>query len=309
MRSNEAAKVLEQIEAGGAAYVPGGVEIVRAADDSAFVWTVNGNTEELGRGAANKRLREYKADVIEGITYRSATDLVAEDLAAEIGPEGITLRVTEAGKAQIEQLQAEAEQRAKDGPFAGMTEEEIDQKMADDIAVEETIEAELAGESDGFPQEQPQEETQEMEQSTLEFAAKSKLDKGEISRESYAEVLDRKITLDEAVRRVQSGEEQGAQPRKAEANADRRRRVSKGGKLAIGMSRDEAFGKARQAIEAGDEGFRRYNTWAVEIDGEMVAPKWLVSLLTGVKPSEFATPAARTALMAIGIEPVKIEKQ
>jgi hypothetical protein len=54
------------------------------------------------------------------------------------------------------------------------------------------------------------------------------------------------------------------------------------------LSDDEVVEAARQALAAGlpDEA-KQYSQWAVEIDGELIGAKWLLSHVTGIPTSEF----------------------
>jgi hypothetical protein len=74
------------------------------------------------------------------------------------------------------------------------------------------------------------------------------------------------------------------------------------GRVRIALTRDEALARARQALEEDGAGAERYRDWCVLIDGRPVAPKWLVSLLSGLPVSAFSTPDARRALLALGFD-------
>ncbi len=54
------------------------------------------------------------------------------------------------------------------------------------------------------------------------------------------------------------------------------------------LSDDEVITAARQAIAAGlpDEA-KQYSQWAVEIDGDLIGAKWLLSHVTGIPAGEF----------------------
>jgi hypothetical protein len=60
--------------------------------------------------------------------------------------------------------------------------------------------------------------------------------------------------------------------------------------------------QAREALAAGRGEPGAYQAWYVEVDGQRVAPKWLVSCLTGQPVSVFTTDAARRLLAALGVE-------
>jgi hypothetical protein len=72
--------------------------------------------------------------------------------------------------------------------------------------------------------------------------------------------------------------------------------------IEIALSRDEVLEQARVAIAKGDIGSRRYRDWYVLVDGQPVAPKWLVSLISGAPTSTFDASAARRVLLALGID-------
>jgi hypothetical protein len=72
--------------------------------------------------------------------------------------------------------------------------------------------------------------------------------------------------------------------------------------IQIALSRDEVLEQARAAIAKGDVGMKRYRDWYVRVDGQPVAPKWLVSLISGVPTSAFDASAARRVLLALGID-------
>lgn len=59
---------------------------------------------------------------------------------------------------------------------------------------------------------------------------------------------------------------------------------------------------AREELEKDGNGARRYEAWYVPIDGVRVAPKWLISQITGLPVSGFSTDEARRVLGQLGIE-------
>lgn len=69
MKTQEAAKVLEQIEVGGGAYLNAGDVTISRRAENEYEWSVANNTDTLSRGDANKRLRGYKAAAIESIEF------------------------------------------------------------------------------------------------------------------------------------------------------------------------------------------------------------------------------------------------
>lgn len=60
-----------------------------------------------------------------------------------------------------------------------------------------------------------------------------------------------------------------------------------------------------RVAKAGGEDFSKARTWTVRIAGEFVAPKWIVSKMTGVKTSEFTTADANSFLVKLGFKPYK----
>jgi len=58
---------------------------------------------------------------------------------------------------------------------------------------------------------------------------------------------------------------------------------------------------ARAMLEKDKEGASRFRQWYVEVDGYRVAPKWLVSKLTGLPVSDFTAGEARRVLHHLGI--------
>jgi len=72
--------------------------------------------------------------------------------------------------------------------------------------------------------------------------------------------------------------------------------------VTLRMTREEVLACARAALANGVAGAHRYRDWCVLIDGQPVAPKWLVSVLTGQPTSAFQAGAARQALLALGID-------
>lgn len=74
------------------------------------------------------------------------------------------------------------------------------------------------------------------------------------------------------------------------------------GGVYINLTHSEAIEVAREALSKGLGEPHRYHSWYVLLDGQRVAPKWLVSALTGLPVSAFATSAARRVLNYLGIE-------
>lgn len=59
---------------------------------------------------------------------------------------------------------------------------------------------------------------------------------------------------------------------------------------------------AREALRRDAGPRRRFQTWFVEVDGEPVAPKWLVSQITDLPVSAFHTQDALRLLSRLGVE-------
>ena len=64
----------------------------------------------------------------------------------------------------------------------------------------------------------------------------------------------------------------------------------------IKLTPDEVLQIARQALIEGQGSPGSYQSWYVEVDGRRVAPKWLVSILTGLPVGSFVTNEARRTL-------------
>jgi|HigsolmetaAR202D_1030399.scaffolds.fasta_scaffold10118_2 hypothetical protein len=92
------------------------------------------------------------------------------------------------------------------------------------------------------------------------------------------------------------------QPQRLEAAEQPRGEAVIGG-VALRLSQEEVLAQARLALANDTVGAqRRYRHWYVRIDGAPVAPKWLVSQLTGLPTSAFDAGAARRVLLALGFD-------
>jgi hypothetical protein len=84
------------------------------------------------------------------------------------------------------------------------------------------------------------------------------------------------------------------------------RNISKGKAYLKGvelvMTATEILDVARNALTEEQKGQNVYYSWYVSVDGKKVAPKWLVSRLTGLPLKSFTTSDARRVLEALGIE-------
>lgn len=68
------------------------------------------------------------------------------------------------------------------------------------------------------------------------------------------------------------------------------------------LTPDEVIEQARSALREGKDGYDRYVSWYVPIDGQPVAPKWLVSQLTGLPVKAFTASDARRVLQQLGVQ-------
>ena len=72
--------------------------------------------------------------------------------------------------------------------------------------------------------------------------------------------------------------------------------------IAIERSAHHVFELARQGLREGDRAATLCYRWYVPVDDQRVAPKWLVSRLTGLPVNAFGTEDARRLLIGLGIE-------
>ncbi len=63
----------------------------------------------------------------------------------------------------------------------------------------------------------------------------------------------------------------------------------------------QVFEQARAALAEDGTGANCFREWYVEVDGQRVAPKWLVRVLTGLPVSAFTTGEARRVLYQLGL--------
>ena len=75
--------------------------------------------------------------------------------------------------------------------------------------------------------------------------------------------------------------------------------------VTIHLSKEEILEKARQALAAGVEGSDRYKDWYILLDDRPIAPKWLVSLISGVCVNKFDASRARNVLLSLGIDIIR----
>jgi hypothetical protein len=70
----------------------------------------------------------------------------------------------------------------------------------------------------------------------------------------------------------------------------------------VTLTSEQVLDIARQAIATKDRRATHYQSWYVQVDDQRVAPKWLVSQLTGLPVSNFVTDDARRVLTRLGVE-------
>jgi hypothetical protein len=70
----------------------------------------------------------------------------------------------------------------------------------------------------------------------------------------------------------------------------------------VTLTAEQVLDVARKALTTQDEGATSYQSWYVQVDDQRVAPKWLVSQITGLPVSNFVTDDARRVLTQLGVE-------
>jgi hypothetical protein len=83
--------------------------------------------------------------------------------------------------------------------------------------------------------------------------------------------------------------------------ADQHRSAPRLRGVEISLTGDQALARARQALAFDSHGCDRFHSWYVVLDGKRIAPKWLVSQLTGLPAGAFTTHEALRALAELGI--------
>jgi len=76
--------------------------------------------------------------------------------------------------------------------------------------------------------------------------------------------------------------------------------------IEVTMTPDQVLEVARKALAGQPFEASRYHSWCVLVDEQPVAPKWLVSQLTGLPHSAFGTSEARRFLMQLGVKVVHL---
>jgi hypothetical protein len=69
----------------------------------------------------------------------------------------------------------------------------------------------------------------------------------------------------------------------------------------ISLTADQALARARQALVTGSHGCDWFHSWYVVLNGKRIAPKWMVSQLSGLPPGAFTTQEALRVLAELGI--------
>jgi hypothetical protein len=72
--------------------------------------------------------------------------------------------------------------------------------------------------------------------------------------------------------------------------------------VTLDLSTADVLDRARSALSVAHVGSDRSVAWYVDVDGQRVSAKWLVSQLTGLPASAFVTTEARRVLGQLGIE-------
>ena len=72
--------------------------------------------------------------------------------------------------------------------------------------------------------------------------------------------------------------------------------------IEVEMTPQQVLEVARQALSRDRKNATCFHRWYVQVDGQPVAPKWLVSQLTGLPVSNFVTDEARRLLARLGVE-------
>ncbi|MBD2498871.1 DUF6884 domain-containing protein [Nostoc sp. FACHB-280] len=69
----------------------------------------------------------------------------------------------------------------------------------------------------------------------------------------------------------------------------------------VTLTPQQVLDVAYQALQAGNQEFTRFQSWYVVVGNNRVAPKWLVSQLTGLSVGDFTTKEALRLLSQLGI--------
>jgi len=69
----------------------------------------------------------------------------------------------------------------------------------------------------------------------------------------------------------------------------------------VTLTPEQIHDVVRQTISTNIQRATQYQSWYVQVDDQRVAPKWLVSLITGLPVSNFVTDDARRVLTRLGV--------
>lgn len=72
--------------------------------------------------------------------------------------------------------------------------------------------------------------------------------------------------------------------------------------IKVALTPQQVLDVAYQALQTDDQEFTRFQSWYVDVGTNRVAPKWLVSQLTGLSVRDFTTKEALRLLAQLGIE-------
>jgi hypothetical protein len=72
--------------------------------------------------------------------------------------------------------------------------------------------------------------------------------------------------------------------------------------IEVALTAEQVLDLARRALPEDGNGSSSYRSWYVPVDNRRVAPKWLVSRLTGLPVGAFQAREARNFLLRLGVE-------
>jgi hypothetical protein len=72
--------------------------------------------------------------------------------------------------------------------------------------------------------------------------------------------------------------------------------------IEVALTSEQVLDVARRELAEGRSNSTRYQAWYILVDGKRVAPKWLISQLTGLPVSSFHTNDAIRVLQQLGIQ-------
>jgi hypothetical protein len=74
------------------------------------------------------------------------------------------------------------------------------------------------------------------------------------------------------------------------------------GGVVVHLAHETVLKIAREELEKSPAAALRFSTWSVMIDDEMVSPKWLLNIATGIPVSRFSTHTACRVLARLGLD-------